>query len=60
MSPKNIMVKCPQCERIYIDWHVSAITEQDTPATVCSKCGHRTLFKELSDVNGVLEKVKAA
>ncbi|MEM9089477.1 MAG: hypothetical protein AAGC93_12115 [Cyanobacteria bacterium P01_F01_bin.53] len=57
MSPKNIMVKCPQCERVYIDWLTPAVTERDTPSTACSKCGHRSLVCELNEVNGVLQKV---
>jgi len=59
MSPKNIMVKCPQCEQVYIDWHTPAITERDTPATVCSKCGHRSLFRDLTDVKGVFQQTNA-
>ncbi|MGC1306379.1 MAG: hypothetical protein WA885_04060 [Phormidesmis sp.] len=57
LGPKTITVKCPQCQRVYIDWHVPAVSEQDShkPTTVCSKCGHRSKIHELSDRNGTLQ-----
>jgi len=60
--PKNIMVKCPQCQRVYIDWHTPAVGDEAAktaykPSTVCSKCGHRTQISDLSLIQGVLQKV---
>lgn len=62
---QTITVKCPQCKRVYIDWHVPAIRPQfseqvttDTyePATVCSKCGTRSLLKNLTEENGIFQQ----
>ncbi|MGB7084174.1 MAG: hypothetical protein WBD47_01370 [Phormidesmis sp.] len=56
--PKNIMVKCPQCQRVYIDWYTPTVgepTAEQSPSTVCSKCGHRSRLSDLSDRNGVLQ-----
>lgn len=57
--PKNIMVKCPQCQRVYIDWYTPAINPQaeQGPSTVCSKCGHRSRLSDLSEQGGVLQKL---
>ncbi len=55
--PKNIMVKCPQCQRVYIDWFTPAVGEaKEGPSTVCSKCGHRSQISELSETKGVFQK----
>ncbi|MGB3298066.1 MAG: hypothetical protein WBA76_07335 [Phormidesmis sp.] len=57
--PRNIMVKCPQCQRIYIDWFTPAIGELGTgegPSTVCSKCGHRSRISDFSETKGVFTK----
>ncbi|PZO61367.1 MAG: hypothetical protein DCF15_00250 [Phormidesmis priestleyi] len=71
MSPKNVLVKCPQCQRLYIDWLVAAINiEPETlfkttdtsaanvgPSTICSKCGHRAQVSDLCDRDGVLQQI---
>ncbi|MEL7331175.1 MAG: hypothetical protein AAFN12_02950 [Cyanobacteria bacterium J06560_2] len=60
---QTITVKCPQCEQIYINWHVPAVGESAKsdsgsayqPSTACSKCGHRSVLSELEDVNGTFQ-----
>ncbi len=32
MSPKNVLIKCPQCQRLYIDWLVAEI--KTTPSAI--------------------------
>ncbi len=54
--PKNIMVKCSQCQRVYIDWFTPPVGDPgvgEGPSTVCSKCGHRSQISDLSEVKGV-------
>ncbi|MEL6552231.1 MAG: hypothetical protein AAFQ63_02025 [Cyanobacteria bacterium J06621_11] len=66
---QTITVKCPQCDRIYIDWHVPAIQPQfsenqisDTykPTTTCSKCGTRSVLSDLTEKKGVYQQVASA
>ncbi len=49
--PKDIMVECPECGMIYLDWHRASINlklddfdddyiEEATTAT-CPYCGHK-------------------
>lgn len=62
MAPTTITVKCPQCQQVYISWHTPAVAEPNgssyEPTTVCSKCGYRSKLKDLSDRDGVLQKVE--
>jgi endogenous inhibitor of DNA gyrase (YacG/DUF329 family) len=58
--PKSILVKCPQCQRVYIDWHTPAVgvpgAQAEGPSTVCSKCGHRSQMRHLSEIQGIFQK----
>ncbi|MEL6352652.1 MAG: hypothetical protein AAFR58_12880 [Cyanobacteria bacterium J06627_28] len=61
-------VKCPQCEQIYIDWLIPAVGSvgmnglvpvEQQPSTVCSQCGHRSVLRDLQEIDGVLQQVKS-
>ncbi len=62
---QTITVKCPQCQCVYIAWHVPAVgsqTEGKTastyqPSTTCSKCGHRSVLSELTEQEGIFQQV---
>ncbi|MGB3294435.1 MAG: hypothetical protein WBB01_15720 [Phormidesmis sp.] len=60
--PKNIAVKCPQCQRIYIDWYTPAINPQTDsgPSTICSKCGHRSQLGDLTEKGGVFQQLNSS
>ncbi|MGD1895844.1 MAG: hypothetical protein ACFB16_02720 [Phormidesmis sp.] len=67
---QTITVKCPQCQQVYINWHVPAVGKQtkkqgqngqslDTyrPSTSCSQCGYRSMLDELVEQDGVFQQV---
>jgi hypothetical protein len=45
---------------VYIDWHTPAVgvpgAQAEGPSTVCSKCGHRSQMRHLSEIQGILQK----
>ncbi|MEL7142197.1 MAG: hypothetical protein AAFY33_14495 [Cyanobacteria bacterium J06643_4] len=68
LPPKTMTVKCPQCEQIYIDWLISAVGSvgmnglvpvEQQPSTVCSQCGHRSVLRDLQEIDGVLQQAKS-
>ncbi len=63
----QITVKCPQCQCIYIAWHVPAVGTQSAketdkaaayqPSTACSQCGHRSILADLTEQDGIFQQV---
>ncbi|MEO1388344.1 MAG: hypothetical protein AAFV85_13365 [Cyanobacteria bacterium J06634_6] len=58
ISP-TITVKCPQCEHVYIGWHIPSVgtqrTQENSPSVSCSRCGYRVVLADLAEKDGVFQ-----
>ncbi|MGB3670724.1 MAG: hypothetical protein WA783_22135 [Phormidesmis sp.] len=63
---QTVTVKCPQCQCVYIAWHVPAVGTQASgkadgtgyqSSTACSKCGQRSILADLTEKDGIFQQV---
>lgn len=60
VPPKTITVRCPQCQQLYIDWHIAALNPAQEMTTSCSRCGTRELLSRFTLKDDVLVVVGSA